>query len=386
MPATTHQNERICLIPLTNTVSGTERVVADITRKLHSRRIAVSVMLPVGETLNRLAQELRPYTDTIVRIGAVTGKESLGRNLFPALEFFRAWRPTIVHFHCPHHRWGLDVLVAAHLAGRSRLMRTEHNPLMASPDPLVGMLLRFTDRSIKTFTYVSQGNQHRFETLLPYRVGRGRLIENGIDPSRFIPAFSSEARSKLRTMMNFPIDSKIAVYVGSYGDRRSLRTIFDAFHYLLNQENAEIARRWRLLVIGAGTKEEEAIPCELGIDSFVHFAGRRTDVAQLLPHCDLFTTASSFEGMSIAILEAWAAGLPVLATQVDGIADIIGDQQWNQLMVAHGNVLAYASHWYKFMNDAPDVRAVHSQASSYVRSKFTTARMIDAYLQSYEIE
>jgi glycosyltransferase involved in cell wall biosynthesis len=382
---TIYQNERICLIPLTNAVSGTERIVSDITRALHAHQIPVGLVLPAGEALDQLAQDLRRHTDTITRINTVAGKKAFGRNFLPALKFFQAWKPTLVHFHCPHHRWGLDVLLAATLSGVPHLIRTEHNPLMESPKTLPRMLLRLSDQGTKTFTYVSKGNQRRFEQLLPHRVGRGQVIANGIDPLRFTPTSNTEERARIRKIMGFSPDSKIAVYVGSFGDRRSLRTIFQAFQHLLSQDSVELARSWRLLIIGAGTQEEEAIPAHLGIEPFVHFAGRRKDVAEILPHCDLFVTASAFEGMSIAILEAWACGLPVLATQVDGIADVIGDKELYQLMVPHGDVYEYARNWYSFMKNPSDLLAVHMRATDHVRSRLTTSYMMKSYLQMYAV-
>ncbi len=383
MPTAASRSERICLIPLTNAVSGTERVVVDIAKALHTRGQSVGVILPEGEPLDRLAQSLRPHTTIVARIGKVTGKVAFGRNLIPVLKFLQTWRPTIVHFHCPHHRWGLDVVLAAHLARIPHLIRTEHNPLMQAPDAGIGLLLRLADHNITTFTYVSQGNQHRYEQLLPYRVGRGLLIRNGIDPSRFTPTSNPDARKQLRTLFGFPASSKLAVYVGSFGDRRSLRPVFAAFRLLLSEEAPDLVRNWRILVIGAGPEDEQAIPAELGITSFVHFAGRHEDVAAILPHCDLFVSASAFEGMSIAILEAWAAGLPVLATQVDGIADVIGDQPWRQFMVPHGDVLRFARMWHTLMHESAAIRTVHAQASTDVRLKFTIARMIESYLQLY---
>lgn len=377
--------ERICLIPLSNAVSGTERVVSDIARALHAEGQVVSALLPAGEPFDRLTQDLRPHTTAIARMGSILGKSAFGRNFQPALKFFQTWRPTHIHFHCPHHRWGLDVVLAARLARIPLLTRTEHNPLMEAPNSDVRLLLRIADQGISTFTYVSLGNQQRYEQLLPYREGRGLLIKNGIDPSRFAPVSGLDGRQQLRARFGFPDTSKIAVYVGSFGDRRSLRTIFEAFRHLLDGETTRLASDWRILVIGTGSQEEQAIPSQLGIESYVHFAGRRSDVAEILPNCDLFVTASAFEGMSIAILEAWAAGLPVLATQVDGIADVIGAQNFSQMMVPHGDVLGYARNWHLLMNGSPGLRNVHAQASAYVRSQLTTSVMIKSYLQIYTV-
>jgi len=64
----------------------------------------------------------------------------------------------------------------------------------------------------------------------------------------------------------------------------------------------------------------------LGINDRVDFLGARTDVAQLLASSDIFVLASRFEGLPISILEAMRAGLPVVATNVGGVRELVDDQ------------------------------------------------------------
>jgi glycosyltransferase involved in cell wall biosynthesis len=62
---------------------------------------------------------------------------------------------------------------------------------------------------------------------------------------------------------------------------------------------------------------------ETGLEGRVHFLGRRADVRQILSAFDLFVQSSFYEGMSIAMLEALAAGLPMVTTRVDGVEDVV---------------------------------------------------------------
>lgn len=376
-------DHRICLVALTNNVSGTERVVSDIARAVQQRDVPVAAMVPGGAQLDGFASRLAAGGVEVARIGSVTGKRSLGRNLVPAARFFRAWRPTTVHFHCPHHRWGLDVLLAARVARVPRVVRTEQNPLMTPPGRVVAPLLRMADAGTDIFTYVSTGNQRRFESLLPRRRGRGTLVENGIDPDQVRTGSSDASRRDLRRRFGLPDDCRVAVYVGSFGDRRSLRQIFEAFCEL--QASAPtIAGRWRVLVIGAGPQDEQALPAVLGIEHLVVFAGWRPDVHDVLPQCDMFVTASAFEGMSIAILEAWASGLPVLARSVDGLEEVLGAPDFRAMTVESDGKHEFARKWLELMVDDGTLRARHERAGELVRRELTTSRMIEKYVRLYQ--
>lgn len=383
MTSTSFRNRSVCLVPLTNGVSGTERVVGDIATALADQGAPPQLIVPTGEQLDKFGAKLQQHSSAFARIGQMGGKARFGRNFWRAFQLFRAWQPQIVHFHCPHYRWGIDVVLAAQLARVPTIIRTEHNPLMGPPGRIYSPLLRLTDSSVSAFTYVSRGNMRRFETLLPRRKGRGRVINNGINPQRFNPNCDEQRRRELRSRFGFPPDTAIAVYVGGFGERRSLRTIFEAMHRLRNDPAAAAdAQRWRLLVIGAGPEDERRIPHDLGIDAAVVFAGRRSDVDTILPSCDLFVTASSYEGMSIAVLEAWASGLPVLATKVDGIDDVLGEQT-TFATVEIGDSEQFARAWRRFMVEPEEVRTFHKEACRRVREEYTTDRMLANYLALY---
>ena len=86
-------------------------------------------------------------------------------------------------------------------------------------------------------------------------------------------------------------------------------------------------RTVKFLLIGDGAERArlEVMTAELGLSKTVLFLGRRNDVPRLLACCDLFVLPSSAEGLPNSVLEAMAAGLPVVATRVGGIPEIIDD-------------------------------------------------------------
>jgi len=376
----------ICLVPLTNAVSGTERVLADIAEALAQQGQDVSALIPRfegGDRLDRYAADLQHIAPGTGRMEQVHGARSPLKNLLLCWRFFRRNRPQIVHFHCPHYRWGLEVVIAASLARVPRILRTEHNPLMGPPGRLFAAPLAWADREVTTFTYVSRGNQARYEALLPRRRGRGRVICNGVDPERFAPGKDAGQAKRVRAEFGFPENSRIAIHISAFGGRRPLTPIFEAFRSLLNDPRTRgPAEQWRILIVGEGDEAQKTAPERLEIAPFVHFAGRREDVARILPQCDLYVNASHFEGLASAMLEAWAAGLPVLTTDVDGVSDVIGEAG-PRPVVPIGDSAAFAAAWWEAMTGLTDRLPPQQAATRTVREQFTTARMVADYLSLY---
>ena len=84
---------------------------------------------------------------------------------------------------------------------------------------------------------------------------------------------------------------------------------------------------YKLWLLGDGTtrRENERLVHDLGLDARVRFWGNRNDVAQLIQQCDVVVLSSKYEGLSLSSLEAMASGKPFIASNVEGIKEIVGD-------------------------------------------------------------
>jgi glycosyltransferase involved in cell wall biosynthesis len=135
--------------------------------------------------------------------------------------------------------------------------------------------------------------------------------------------------------------------------------------------------------VGEGPEREalEALVKKFGLQGAVHFLGHRDDVAALLPGFDLFALASRTEGTSLTLLEAAAAGLPIVATRVGGNPEIVTDGETG-LLVGAGEPAAFAdaitSVWAR-----PDRARMGAAGRALVEERYGIGKMLAAYETLY---
>ena len=149
---------------------------------------------------------------------------------------------------------------------------------------------------------------------------RIRLIPSGVDTTRFTQ--DSDARVQIRRAYGFSDHETLVLSVGALAERKGYRTLLRAAHQLKAQ-----GIQLRYLVCGEGALrtalQDEA--GALGLEMDVRFAGFCPEISHYLAAADLFVHVPQWEGLGVAVIEALAAGLPVVASQVGGIPDLIKD-------------------------------------------------------------
>lgn len=141
--------------------------------------------------------------------------------------------------------------------------------------------------------------------------------------------------------------------------------------------------RARLTLAGSGPLEEElrALAVSLGLRE-VEFAGWREDVPALLAASDLFVLSSRREGLGSSIMEAMAAGLPVIATRAGGIPELVRDGE-NGLLVPPGDVAGLAAAMRRLAADRELRRSMGLTARADAVARFGAARMVEAHAALY---
>jgi glycosyltransferase involved in cell wall biosynthesis len=120
----------------------------------------------------------------------------------------------------------------------------------------------------------------------------------------------------------------------------------------------------------------------LGIDQKFVFAGERKDLAQVYPSFDIFVLPSLTEGMPMALLEAMAAGIPVVATTVGAVPEIIGDS--GSTLVAPGDPGALAAGIRGLLLDKARRQEAGVQARIRVENRFSASAMATQYVDLYQ--
>lgn len=204
-------------------------------------------------------------------------------------------------------------------------------------------------------------------------------IPNGVDVGRFQPA-SALRRAQLRAALGFADHECLIGCVASFSPVKCHSTLLAAFAKAYRDHPD-----CRLVLVGEGPlrAEIETQARALGIAGVVRFLGARADVEHILPALDIFVLASSTEGMSNAILEAQACGLPVVATAVGGNPELI-EHGTSGLLVPPAQVDALARALGDLVG-APGQRAeLGAAACRRIARDYSLAAMAATYARLYQ--
>jgi glycosyltransferase involved in cell wall biosynthesis len=167
------------------------------------------------------------------------------------------------------------------------------------------------------FVCASEGVAEEIREHFPAMAARAITIPNGVDVDAFAPGSRSGEAVALRERLQLAPDRLVAIFVGSEWGRKGLEPAIRALAQ---------ADMWDLLVVGKGDREHyERLAQELGVEAAVHWLGVSRDVAPIFQAADAFVFPTSYEAFPLVALEAAASGLPILATPVNGIRELVSD-------------------------------------------------------------
>lgn len=155
-------------------------------------------------------------------------------------------------------------------------------------------------------------------------------------------------------------------------------------HATLLQAMALIGdRTWRLRLVGDGPllSDAKALACSLGLESRVEFPGSRSDVMALLAQSDVFVLASRFEGLPISILEAMRAGLPVVASNVGGVPELVDEE--TGVLVSPSDAVALANALKRLLGNPGLLAAMGAKGRKKYERDFKASAMIEKTLDIY---
>jgi len=314
---------------------GLERVVIDLVRAQldEGYRCQVVCLFECGS----LATELVEWGVPVVSCDKRRGLDM--RAILRARRFIRSHATEVLHTHnAISHYYAVlasrglrlrRVVNTRHGMGATRAVAQRDSRSYSWRDNrlewLYGKSMRFTD----IVATVCETARREFAQRPDVPAQKLVAIPNGIRVDKFHPA-SAEARQRLRIALGLPQGIRLAGFVGRLTWAKDHATLIRAFRRV-REQLPETA----LALIGDGPLKSELMDLAKaeGIAGQVLFLGDRSDIPELLPGLDLFVMSSVTEGYSIALLEACAAGLPIVATKVGGNAEIVHEGVNGKLVI-----------------------------------------------------
>jgi len=201
------------------------------------------------------------------------------------------------------------------------------------------------------------------------------VIPNGVDCRRFKAAIPTDLISEF----GIPADDRVLLFVGRLEHQKAPELLMQSAPSILTEFND-----CHLLLVGEGPMATELAE-EAKLSAFshrIHFAGRRKDVPSLMRASTLLLSPSRWEGMPNVVLEAMAAGLPVVATDVEGVAELIEDSVSGWL-VGPNSAQKFASALIEVLKTPHNLPHVATTAQTIVSERFTYEAMTQRYTSLY---
>ena len=292
-------------------LGGTETMIAALARHLRSRGDVVEIGC-LGE-LGRLGEELRADGFEVVLHERRPGFDrSLPLRLARRLG---TGAFDVVH---AHQRAAFFYATLAGLLDATPLVYSEHGPLFATlPSHATKVFNRLLAHRARRITAVSEHLKRSLATVEGLDAERIEVVPNAVDLEHFGPR-SEAARTEARRGIGISPQARV---LGTVGRLDPVKNHVLLLH-VLQRLSARVSDV-HLVVVGDGPGRPaiEALAAELGVTERLLLLGERRDVAALLPCFDVFCLSSLSEGIPLTLLEAMAAGVPVVSTAAGGIPE-----------------------------------------------------------------
>ena len=290
----------------------------------------------------------------------------------------RRLRPAVLH---TYNLAALEYAFTATLAGVPVRIHAEHGRDAGDPQGLNAKhnflrrrLVPFVDR----FIPVSEDLNRWLADVVRIPRAKTLFIKNGVDTETFAPGGPAAADAP------WGPDDIVIGTVARVQDVKNHRLLVDAFAQLCAAAPA-LAPRLKLSIVGDGPllPAVRAQVAALGLQDAVWLPGARADIAALLHTFAVFALPSLAEGTPVSMLEAMACGVPVVASRVGGIPEVV-DEGVQGLLVPVGDVDVLAGALGRYALD-PDLRAAHGRAArARVEERFSLRAMVGAYDALYD--
>jgi sugar transferase (PEP-CTERM/EpsH1 system associated) len=338
-------------------VGGQEKLLVELARHA-DRGQCPPVFVSLGKR-GRLADDLEGCGTAVVALEKPTGlRPSL---VFQLMRLFRSWRPRAVHTH--DQRSLIYAAPAARLAGVPRLIHTRHGRDVEATSRQRAVVQQLS-RLVDAFVCVSGDVEalSRSQGVAPDKL---KIVRNGIDLNRF--AFSGlKAQGPAVTVARLSPEKDVANLICA--TELAAREVPDL----------------RVEVAGQGVCFDELnrLSAEMNLADRVQFLGEVDDVPSLLIRARMFVLPSRSEGIPLTVLEAMARGLPIVATRVGGLPEVVIEGETG-FLVPPSDPAALAAAMVRLFRDEILGYRMGEAGRRRVEQAFDIRRMVHEYETLY---
>lgn len=349
--------------------AGTERYVETLVRSLRDGRVEPYFVYNEGGLLVERMEAMK------VPVRQLSMGSRFDRKAARALaELCREWDIDLIH--CHYLREHYIALLAKRYNKKIRVVYTNH--FILPNDAFTRLTNRWMDK--KQDQMIAVCNRGREQLIQNGWSGyRIQVIFNAVDPEAWA---GDRGDSTIRGELGLPEDRFVMLCASRFADDKGHAYLIDSLKRLTELSD----QPFTMLLAGDGPLLEPAKEQvkRLGLEEQVNFLGFRSDIKNLYKGSDLYVNSSRHEALSFLIIEAMAAGLPVIATDMGGNSDIVNEEAGCGPLVPYDDPDAMARAMKRFLEDPSYLASCRRGALRTVREKFEVHKMADATCAVYE--
>ncbi len=361
---------RVLILSTSMGMGGADQQILSVTEALRARGwdariVSMTALGPMGLQARRLGIP----TDSLEMPRGVPDP----RGVMRLAALIRSWKPDILHSQLAHAN--LLARLLRPLVPVPVLISTIHSTYDGGRFRLLSY--RLTDRLADYTTIISEASAQRYLAAGAVPRDRLRVIPNGVDTGRFRPL--PEVRAGLRRELGLG-ETFDWLAVGRFEPAKDYPTMLAAFARVLARRPDSV-----LLLVGRGSlqQETEELARSLGLGDQVRFLGVRGDIPELMSAADGYILSSAWEGMPIVLLEAGAAGIPIVATAVGGTGEVVLDGETGFLAPPR-DPAALGDAMLRLASLSPEERRrLGLRGRGHIEAHYALPRIVDLWEQMY---
>jgi sugar transferase (PEP-CTERM/EpsH1 system associated) len=361
---------KLAHIVLNLNTGGLERLVLDIVEKTSQPFQPIIICLKENGDLSNNIEKLG------IKVLNLNKNDRFDpKSIYKLYNLLKKEKISIVHTH--NFAASLYGSLSARIAGIPVVIHTEHGTHLYPQ-----FRRRFIRKiiSILIDKTVSVSDQIKQTLISQDHISKNRImtILNGVDINKYSHKCDTEIKNK-RKELNIDEKIKVIGIVARLSAEKDHENLLQAFSIVTKD-----IQYVNLIIIGDGIlrDELEKKSKKLGLEDKVFFLGLRQDIPELLSIMDLFVLSSIREGIPLTILEAMVAGLPIVATSVGGIPEVIINEETG-ILVPSKNPTALANAIVRILSDSSLAQRMGSKGNERIKETFSIQRTIAEYERLY---